>query len=187
MSLRQEYLYVVTYIWKDQNAHGIYGGGHNHDWENIVVFTEGDNIIRVAPSAHGGYAASNEFPTDGTSPLIVYQRTASRTTASVTPTTRTSLVSRTSLGSSTAAPWLAGTTGPRVSGTFCLRTSTAESSLSSVMLISLTTCARLPVTLSLEAQVVGYLYKHISIYTIVSIQSLKTIHDILVRKVSNWV
>lgn len=62
------------YFEKDQNAHGIYGGGHNHDWENIVVFTEGDTIIRVAPSAHGGYEASNEFPTDGTSPLIVYHK-----------------------------------------------------------------------------------------------------------------
>ncbi|KAF4974555.1 hypothetical protein FZEAL_8555 [Fusarium zealandicum] len=62
------------YFEKDQNANGIYGGGHRHDWENVVVFTEGDKIIRVAPSAHDGYVASNEFPTDGNSPLIVYHK-----------------------------------------------------------------------------------------------------------------
>ena len=62
------------YFEKDQNALGIYGGGHRHDWENVVVFTEGDKVIRVAPSAHDGYVASNEFPSEGNSPLIVYHK-----------------------------------------------------------------------------------------------------------------
>ncbi|KAJ3459185.1 hypothetical protein MRS44_015258 [Fusarium solani] len=41
------------YFEKDQAVGGSFLGGHRHDWENIVVFTQGDNVVRVAPSCHG--------------------------------------------------------------------------------------------------------------------------------------
>lgn len=64
-----------TYYEKDQSALGTFAGGHRHDWENIVVFAKDDTVLRVAPSCHGGYGgASNEFPIDGTSPLLVYHK-----------------------------------------------------------------------------------------------------------------
>ncbi|KAF4455801.1 hypothetical protein F53441_2000 [Fusarium austroafricanum] len=64
-----------TYYEKDQAVGGSFLGGHRHDWENIVVFARGDDIIRVAPSCHGKYdGASNDFPKDGTTPLLVYHK-----------------------------------------------------------------------------------------------------------------
>ncbi|KAF5717924.1 hypothetical protein FMUND_5468 [Fusarium mundagurra] len=64
-----------TYYEKDQAVGGSFLGGHRHDWENIVVFTQGDNVVRVAPSCHGKYdGASNEFPSDGSTPLLVYHK-----------------------------------------------------------------------------------------------------------------
>ncbi|KAJ9414473.1 necrosis inducing protein-domain-containing protein [Fusarium oxysporum] len=58
-----------------QAVGGSFLGGHRHDWENIVVFTQGDNVVRVAPSCHGKYdGASNEFPSDGSTPLLVYHK-----------------------------------------------------------------------------------------------------------------
>lgn len=63
------------YFEKDQAVGGSFLGGHKHDWENIVVFAQGDNIVRVAPSCHGKYDnAANEFPADGTSPQLVYHK-----------------------------------------------------------------------------------------------------------------
>ncbi|KAF4973283.1 hypothetical protein FSARC_358 [Fusarium sarcochroum] len=63
------------YYEKDQGALGSFAGGHRHDWENIVVFAQGDTVVRVAPSCHGKYDnANNEFPIDGTSPLLVYHK-----------------------------------------------------------------------------------------------------------------
>ncbi|KAF4437306.1 hypothetical protein FALBO_17415, partial [Fusarium albosuccineum] len=63
------------YFEKDQAVGGSFLGGHKHDWENIVVFAQGDNIVRVAPSCHGKYdGASNQFPADGTSPQLVYHK-----------------------------------------------------------------------------------------------------------------
>jgi hypothetical protein len=63
------------YFEKDQAVMGSFLGGHRHDWENIVVFTQGDNVVRVAPSCHGGYdGASNSFPADGPRPQLVYHK-----------------------------------------------------------------------------------------------------------------
>ncbi|KAF4977600.1 hypothetical protein FZEAL_5884 [Fusarium zealandicum] len=46
-----------------------------HDWENIVVFTKGDTVVRVAPSCHGDYnGASNQFPLSGSNPMLVYHK-----------------------------------------------------------------------------------------------------------------
>lgn len=54
---------------------GSFLGGHRHDWENIIVFTQGDSIIRVAPSCHGDYDnARNEFRVEGDHPLLVYHK-----------------------------------------------------------------------------------------------------------------
>lgn len=54
---------------------GSFLGGHKHDWENIVVFTQGDTVVRVAPSCHGGYdGASNSFPLSGSNPQLVYHK-----------------------------------------------------------------------------------------------------------------
>ena len=69
-SFRYEY-----YFEKDQAVAGTFLGGHKHDWENIVVFSRGDEVIRVAPSCHGKYDnASNDFPADGTRPQLVYHK-----------------------------------------------------------------------------------------------------------------
>jgi hypothetical protein len=63
------------YFEKDQAVMGSFLGGHRHDWENIVVFTQGTSVIRVAPSCHGGYErASNQFPLTGLRPNMVYHK-----------------------------------------------------------------------------------------------------------------
>lgn len=65
------------YFEKDQVGLGPGGGGHRHDWENVVVFSRenSDEIIWVAPSAHSGYATGNGVILDqGTHPLIVYHK-----------------------------------------------------------------------------------------------------------------
>ncbi|KAF4124978.1 Necrosis inducing protein (NPP1) [Geosmithia morbida] len=63
------------YFEKDQAVLGSFLGGHRHEWENIVVFTQAGSTVRVAPSCHGKYdGASNEFPVDGTSPQLVYHK-----------------------------------------------------------------------------------------------------------------
>ncbi|KAJ3488083.1 hypothetical protein NLG97_g6266 [Lecanicillium saksenae] len=63
------------YFEKDQSVGGSFTGGHRHDWENIVVFTKGQSVVRVAPSCHGKYAhASNSFPLRDKHPLLVYHK-----------------------------------------------------------------------------------------------------------------
>lgn len=63
------------YFEKDQAALGTYGSGHRHDWENIVVFSKGNQVVRVAPSCHGKYDhATNSFPRNDLHPLIVYHK-----------------------------------------------------------------------------------------------------------------
>ncbi|KAH6876806.1 necrosis inducing protein-domain-containing protein [Thelonectria olida] len=63
------------YFEKDQALGGTFLGGHRHDWENIVVFTKGDTILRVAPSCHGKYDnARKEFPHTNLNPMIVYHK-----------------------------------------------------------------------------------------------------------------
>ncbi|KAG5657789.1 hypothetical protein KAF25_007822 [Fusarium avenaceum] len=41
-----------TYYEKDQGALGTFAGGHRHDWENIVVFAQGDNVVRDGAGTH---------------------------------------------------------------------------------------------------------------------------------------
>lgn len=63
------------YFEKDQAVGGSFLGGHRHDWENIVVFTKGNDVIRVAPSCHGKYEHStNNFPKSGKHPMMVYHK-----------------------------------------------------------------------------------------------------------------
>jgi hypothetical protein len=63
------------YFEKDQAALGSYGTGHRHDWENIVVFSKGNDVVRVAPSCHADYkGASNSFPRNDKHPLLVYHK-----------------------------------------------------------------------------------------------------------------
>ncbi|KAK8112936.1 hypothetical protein PG984_013462 [Apiospora sp. TS-2023a] len=64
------------YFEKDQPVWGSFGHGHNHDWENIVVFAKGDDIKRVAPSCHGKYehAKNDGFLHDGTHAKMVYHK-----------------------------------------------------------------------------------------------------------------
>ncbi|KAM3499410.1 hypothetical protein MY10362_007327 [Beauveria mimosiformis] len=64
-----------TYYEKDQAVAGSFLGGHRHDWENIVVFTRGNDVVRVAPSCHGKYDnARNDFPLRDRHPLLVYHK-----------------------------------------------------------------------------------------------------------------
>ncbi|KAJ6788245.1 hypothetical protein PWT90_08883 [Aphanocladium album] len=65
-----------TYLRKRYQAvGGSFLGGHRHDWENIVVFTKGDKVVRVAPSCHGKYKnARNDFPKRDNHPLLVYHK-----------------------------------------------------------------------------------------------------------------
>jgi len=63
------------YFEKDQSVGGSFAGGHRHDWENIVVFSQGNSLVRVAPSCHGKYdSASNSFPASGLRPYLVYHK-----------------------------------------------------------------------------------------------------------------
>lgn len=72
MLIRTRYEY---YFEKDQAVAGSFLGGHKHDWENIVVFSKDDDVVRIAPSCHGGYDhATNEFPHDDTHALLVYHK-----------------------------------------------------------------------------------------------------------------
>ncbi|KAM0667863.1 hypothetical protein ACQRIT_002854 [Beauveria bassiana] len=64
-----------TYYEKDQALAGSFLGGHRHDWENIVVFTRGNDVVRVALSCHGKYDnARNDFPLRDRHPLLVYHK-----------------------------------------------------------------------------------------------------------------
>lgn len=53
------------YFEKDVVANNVpIDAGHRHDWENVVVFLEGDQIKMVAPSCHGvePYKGRTETP-----------------------------------------------------------------------------------------------------------------------------
>ena len=68
------------YFEKDQAIGGSFLGGHRHDWENIVVFTRGESVVRVAPSCHGRYAgASGSFLLSEGHPLLVYHKDGAAT------------------------------------------------------------------------------------------------------------
>lgn len=68
------------YFEKDQAVGGSFLGGHRHDWENIVVFSRGDSVVRVAPSCHGRYdGVSNSFLMSDKHPLLVYHKDGLKT------------------------------------------------------------------------------------------------------------
>ncbi|KAK3937757.1 necrosis inducing protein-domain-containing protein [Diplogelasinospora grovesii] len=63
------------YFEKDQTVCGSYGVGHRHDWENVVVFVQNNQLRRVAPSCHGKYDhATNSFRADGNRAKVVYHQ-----------------------------------------------------------------------------------------------------------------
>ncbi|RGP78916.1 hypothetical protein FLONG3_2821 [Fusarium longipes] len=60
------------YFEKDQS---IALSGHRHDWENIVVFTKGDKIVRVAATEEHVYSEEDcDIPMEGTHPMLVYHK-----------------------------------------------------------------------------------------------------------------
>lgn len=71
-SFRYEY-----YFEKDQALLGTFVSGHRHDWENVVVFTMDDRVLRVAPSCGGKYDGAKNFDyflLNDTHPLVVYHK-----------------------------------------------------------------------------------------------------------------
>ncbi|KAL6854767.1 hypothetical protein ACO1O0_005892 [Amphichorda felina] len=64
------------YFEKDQANPASFLSGHRHDWENIVVFTKDDAVVRVSPSCHAKYSHATDSPPlgDGTHPQIVYHK-----------------------------------------------------------------------------------------------------------------
>ncbi|RYP89301.1 hypothetical protein DL769_000135 [Monosporascus sp. CRB-8-3] len=63
------------YFEKDQTVWGSFGVGHRHDWENVVVFAQGDEVKWVAPSCHGKYDHATGSPRlDGVRPKVVYHQ-----------------------------------------------------------------------------------------------------------------
>ncbi|KAK4158945.1 necrosis inducing protein [Cladorrhinum sp. PSN259] len=64
------------YFEKDQNVCGLGSVGHTHEWEHIIVFTRGDQVIRVSPSSHGKHEQAIDNPRllDGTKPKLVYHK-----------------------------------------------------------------------------------------------------------------
>ncbi|RYP08480.1 hypothetical protein DL765_008774 [Monosporascus sp. GIB2] len=62
------------YFEKDQANPASFLSGHRHDWENVVVFSRGEEVIYVAPSCHSGYNSGNDVILDGSHPLIVYHK-----------------------------------------------------------------------------------------------------------------
>ncbi|KAJ1338435.1 NPP1 family protein [Microdochium nivale] len=80
--------YVYDYYFEKDVAvqHVIDAGGHRHDWEHIVVFTEGDAARIVAASAHGDYDTKNADDSgvrwdQDTHPKIVYHKDGGSTHA----------------------------------------------------------------------------------------------------------
>lgn len=52
-------------------------GGHRHDWENVVVFIQNDEVKGVATSCHTGYGNADftgDVRFEGTHPLVVYHK-----------------------------------------------------------------------------------------------------------------
>ncbi|KAK1977606.1 necrosis inducing protein-domain-containing protein [Colletotrichum cereale] len=68
------------YFEKDQVICGSWGGGHRHDWENIVVFVQDGQVKRVAPSCHGKYGGATNTPRlDGERAKVVYHKDSGQT------------------------------------------------------------------------------------------------------------
>jgi hypothetical protein len=73
------------YFQKDvalQHVCGV-GAGHRHDWEHVVVWTQGDQVKYVGTSAHGKYhlKEAKDVRWDGTHPKIVYHKDGASTHA----------------------------------------------------------------------------------------------------------
>ncbi|KXJ96688.1 necrosis inducing protein-domain-containing protein [Microdochium bolleyi] len=72
--------HVYDYYFEKDVAvqHVIDAGGHRHDWEHIIVFTQGGSARIVAASKHGDYDTKNADDSkvrwDGTHPKIVYHK-----------------------------------------------------------------------------------------------------------------
>nr|WP_221459827.1 NPP1 family protein [Amycolatopsis jiangsuensis] len=66
----------TLYFEKDQAALGPGSAGHRHDWEHVVVWTEGDDVRYVSTSQHGGFAvhAAEDLHFDGTHAKVVYHK-----------------------------------------------------------------------------------------------------------------
>ncbi|ROT43661.1 NPP1-domain-containing protein [Sodiomyces alkalinus F11] len=65
------------YFEKDQRHPITFLHGHNHDWENVVVFIKKGRIVRVAPSCGKDYVEAQNFDfyvLNGTHPLVVYHK-----------------------------------------------------------------------------------------------------------------
>ncbi|KAK3989619.1 necrosis inducing protein [Cladorrhinum sp. PSN332] len=64
------------YFEKDANVCGIGSVGHTHEWENIIVFTKDDQVVRVSPSTHGKHTNGRNDARflDGTHPKLVYHK-----------------------------------------------------------------------------------------------------------------
>jgi len=72
------------YFEKDQTTVGEIagpGGGHKHDWEDVVVWVHNDTPEWVAVSQHGDYEwrNRNEIPFDGTHAKVVYHKDGAST------------------------------------------------------------------------------------------------------------
>ncbi|KAK3390623.1 necrosis inducing protein-domain-containing protein [Podospora didyma] len=68
------------YFEKDQVVCGSWGAGHRHDWEHIIVFTQGETVRRVAPSCHNGYGGATNSPRlQGQRAKVVYHKDGGQT------------------------------------------------------------------------------------------------------------
>lgn len=66
----------ALYFEKDQAIPGVSLGGHRHDWEHVVVWSQGGEAKYVSTSAHGDFVvhARDQVRWDGTHPKIVYHK-----------------------------------------------------------------------------------------------------------------
>ncbi|KAI0015647.1 NPP1-domain-containing protein [Xylariomycetidae sp. FL0641] len=70
-------MYAIMYSWfmpKDSPSDGL---GHRFDWENMVVWLDGNStdatMVALSTSAHGGFTTlTDDLPLDGTRPKIRY-------------------------------------------------------------------------------------------------------------------
>jgi hypothetical protein len=69
--------YMYSYYFeKDQATSGPIALGHRHDWEDVVVWVQGDQVGYLSVSQHGGYVteARPAVQFDGTHPKAVYHK-----------------------------------------------------------------------------------------------------------------
>ncbi|MFD1545919.1 NPP1 family protein [Nonomuraea guangzhouensis] len=71
----------ALYFEKDQAT--VFGGGHRHDWEHVVVWVKNNRAMYVAASAHGEYKIrpSSQVRWQGSHPEIVYHKDGALTHA----------------------------------------------------------------------------------------------------------